>query len=61
MWQGECRKGLSALVVDMNLQRPLRVDDLLIDARKSKGNPVRRMDGVEQSLIAGSQPVLQAL
>ncbi len=60
MWQGERRKGLFALVMDMDLQRSVRVHDLLVDSGKSKRNTVRGMDRVDQPLVARAKPLLQA-
>ncbi|OWV41181.1 hypothetical protein CDZ96_25130 [Mameliella alba] len=60
MRQGKCRKCLSAFVVDMHLQRPLGVDDLLVNAGETKGNAARSMNRVKQPLVAGAQPILQA-
>lgn len=60
MRQGKCRECLSALFVDVHLQRTLGVDDLLVNAGKTKGNAARCMNRVQQPLVAGAQPILQA-
>lgn len=51
MRQGERRKRLLALVMDMDLQRPLGLHDLLVDTGKTKRNTVRGMNRVDQPLV----------